>query len=205
MFERFCEVTDLHWPPGLLVSLKFNFRGIAVMKWSGEKNSVVTGLAVMCLVATTFFSATLSASEFPVADKVVIEKEKRKLHLMSDGSAFRTFDIALGGAPSGDKEKEGDFKTPEGSYELDVRNPNSDYFLSIHVSYPNNADRQEASQKGVDPGGQIMIHGQPNTPTYSAGYYKSADWTNGCIAVSNSDMIDIWLMTPNSVAIEILP
>jgi murein L,D-transpeptidase YafK len=100
---------------------------------------------------------------------------------------------------------EGDFKTPEGSYELDMRNPNSDYFLSIHVSYPNNKDRQEARQKGVDPGGQIMIHGQPNAPTYSAGYYKSTDWTNGCIAVSNSDMIDIWLMTPNSVAIEILP
>jgi murein L,D-transpeptidase YafK len=195
----------LHWSPGLLVSFKSNFRGIAVMKWSGEKNGVVTNLVVMCLVATTFFSAPLSASEFPVADKVVIEKEKRKLHLISDGSTFRTFDIALGGAPLGDKEIEGDFKTPEGSYELDMRNPNSDYFLSIHVSYPNNADRQEARKKGVDPGGQIMIHGQPNTPTYSAGYYKSADWTNGCIAVSNSDMIDIWLMTPNSVTIEILP
>jgi murein L,D-transpeptidase YafK len=175
------------------------------MKWSGAKNGVVTDLLVMFLVATTFFSASLSAAEFPVADKVVIEKEKRKLHLMSDGSAFRTFDIALGGAPLGDKEREGDFKTPEGSYELDMRNPNSDYFLSIHVSYPNNEDRQEARQKGVDPGGQIMIHGQPNTPTYSAGYYKSMDWTNGCIAVSNSDMIDIWLMTPNSIAIEILP
>ena len=175
------------------------------MKWSGAKYGVVTGLVVILLVGTTFFSASLSASEFPVADKVIIEKEKRKLHLVRDGNAFRTFDIALGGAPLGDKEKEGDFKTPEGSYELDLRNPNSDYFLSIHVSYPNNRDRQEARQKGVDPGGQIMIHGQPNTPTYSAGYYKSADWTNGCIAVSNSDMIDIWLMTPNSVTIEILP
>jgi murein L,D-transpeptidase YafK len=66
-------------------------------------------------------------------------------------------------------------------------------------------DRREAKLKGVNPGGQIMIHGQPNTPTYSAAYYRQADWTNGCIAVSNSDMIDIWLMTPDRVPIEILP
>ncbi len=175
------------------------------MKQSYAEKRVATALLPVILAAVAFFSSSLSASEFPVADKVVIEKEKRKLHLMIGGNTFRTFDIALGSAPIGDKEREGDFKTPEGTYELDMRNPNSDYFLSIHVSYPNTADRREARQKGVDPGGQIMIHGQPNTPTYSAGYYKSADWTNGCIAVSNSDMIDIWLMTPNSVAIEILP
>jgi murein L,D-transpeptidase YafK len=88
---------------------------------------------------------------------------------------------------------------------LDGRNPDSDFFLSIHISYPNAADRAEANKKGVDPGGQIMIHGQPNVPMYSAAYYAREDWTNGCIAVSNSDMIDIWLMTPNSVPIEILP
>jgi murein L,D-transpeptidase YafK len=88
---------------------------------------------------------------------------------------------------------------------LDARNPDSDYFLSIHVSYPNTSDRVEARQKGVDPGGAIMIHGQPNLPTYSAAYYSREDWTNGCIAVSNSDMIDIWLMTPDRVPIEIVP
>lgn len=145
------------------------------------------------------------AGDFPVAEKVIVEKENRKLHLIKDGEPFRTFDIALGIAPVGDKEKEGDFKTPEGSYMLDARNPDSDYFLSIHVSYPNAEDRREAREKGVNPGGQIMIHGQPNVPTYSAAFYKTADWTNGCIAVSNSDMIDIWLMTPNNIPIEILP
>ncbi len=157
------------------------------------------------LVAASTVAPPVLAGDFPLADKVLIEKEKRKLHLMREGKPFRTFDIALGGMPVGDKNEEGDFKTPEGAYLLDGRNPNSDYCLSIHVSYPNNTDRVAARKKGVNPGGQIMIHGQPNTPTYSAGYYKSADWTNGCIAVSNSDMIDIWLMTPNSVAIEILP
>lgn len=145
------------------------------------------------------------SGDFPMADRVIVEKSKRKLHLVRDGETFRTFDIALGVAPNGDKEQEGDQKTPEGTYALDVRNSDSDFFLSIHISYPNSADRRVARAKGLDPGGQIMIHGQPNEPTYSAGYYAREDWTNGCIAVSNSDMIDIWLMTPNSVAIEILP
>jgi murein L,D-transpeptidase YafK len=86
-----------------------------------------------------------------------------------------------------------------------MRNDRSDYFLSIRISYPNERDRLEAARQGVPPGGQIMIHGQPNTPTYSAAYYRQTDWTNGCIAVSNSDMIDIWLMTPERVPIEILP
>ena len=93
----------------------------------------------------------------------------------------------------------------EGAYLLDARNPDSDFFLSIHISYPNSTDRAEARRKGYDPGGAIMIHGQPNNPTYSAAYYQKEDWTNGCIAVSNSDMIDIWLMTPNSIPIEIRP
>jgi murein L,D-transpeptidase YafK len=145
------------------------------------------------------------ASDFPVADKILVEKENRKLYLLSNGVPFRAFDIALGVMPDGDKEEEGDQKTPEGQYMLDGRNPDSDYFLSIHISYPNSGDKTAARKKGVSPGGQIMIHGQPNAPTYSAAYYAREDWTNGCIAVSNSDMIDIWLMTPNSVPIEILP
>ena len=88
---------------------------------------------------------------------------------------------------------------------LDLRNPNSDYFLSIHVSYPRAVDRQEAKLSGVSPGGAIMIHGQPNDPSRSETYYKTQDWTNGCIAVSNSDMIDIWLMTGDNTPIEIRP
>lgn len=145
------------------------------------------------------------ASEFPVADLVVVEKGKRKLHLVKDGVPFRSFDIALGIRPVGDKKQEGDFRTPEGRYLLDSRNPHSEYFLSIHVSYPNQADRMEAQQSGVPPGGAIMIHGQPNEPTQSETYYRTQDWTNGCIAVSNSDMIDIWLMTGENTPIEIRP
>lgn len=162
---------------------------------------------MMVLMALAFAAPAGAprADGFLTADKVIVEKAARKLHLMRNGEAFRTFDIALGLAPVGDKEAEGDNRTPEGRYYLDLRNPHSDYFLSIRISYPNASDRVAAREKGSDPGGQIMIHGQPNTPTYSLAYYRRADWTNGCIAVSNSDMIDIWLMTPDNVPIEILP
>lgn len=163
-------------------------------------------VSTVCLfLGLLAFQGDSNAVDFPVADKVLVEKAERKLHLLRAGVAFRTFDIALGVAPVGDKLREGDQKTPEGLYMLDARNPDSDFFLSIHVSYPNASDRREARQKGVDPGGQIMIHGQPNVPTYSEAFYSRMDWTNGCIAVSNSDMIDIWLMTPDFIPIEIRP
>ena len=149
--------------------------------------------------------AAIQAGEFPTADKVVIEKSVRTLHLLRDGEVFRTFSISLGIMPVGDKQREGDFKTPEGNYILDRRNPSSDYFLSIRVSYPNSDDAHEAREQGVSPGGAIMIHGQPNEPKYSETYYRTQDWTNGCIAVSNSDMIDIWLMTDENTPIEIRP
>jgi murein L,D-transpeptidase YafK len=145
------------------------------------------------------------AGEFPAADLVIVEKAKRELHLMRGGEIFRTFRIALGIVPVGDKQEEGDFRTPEGRYRLDRRNADSEYFLSIRVSYPNSEDLRDAQARGVDPGGSIMIHGQPNVPTRSEAYYRSHDWTNGCVAVSNSDMIDIWLMTSENTPIEIRP
>jgi len=162
-------------------------------------------LGTVLMFLALLWHGGLQAGTFPVADRVVVDKSDRKIYLMQDGEAFRTFTIALGIRPNGDKEYEGDFRTPEGTYLLDVRNPNSEYFLSIHVSYPNGQDIRQARAKGLDPGGAIMIHGQPNEPTRSETYYQTQDWTNGCIAVSNSDMIDIWLMTANNTPIEIRP
>ncbi len=167
-------------------------------------------LCAMCVLVSVAsglpgVQGSARASDFPIADKVLVEKADRKLHLLKGGVAIRSFDIALGIRPVGDKEREGDFKTPEGNYLLDARNPDSEYFLAIHVSYPDSLDRAEARKNGVDPGGAIMIHGQPNDPTRSEAYYRTQDWTNGCIAVSNSDMIDIWLMTAENTPIEIRP
>lgn len=162
-------------------------------------------LLLLGAVVTTAMPGVSVTGEFPVADKVLIEKSERKLHLLKNGVSFRSFDIALGIRPVGDKMQEGDFMTPEGTYRLDSRNSQSDFFLAIHVSYPNQQDRRNAKRIGVNPGGAIMIHGQPNSPTKSEVYYRTQDWTNGCIAVSNSDMIDIWLMTTDDTLIEIRP
>jgi murein L,D-transpeptidase YafK len=139
------------------------------------------------------------------ADSVLVVKSERKLYLLKAGRVLREFDISLGLMPTGHKQREGDFRTPEGKYFLESRNPNSDYFLSIKVSYPNAEDRERARKMGVDPGGQIMIHGLPNVPRYAPERYRGWDWTDGCIAVSNSDMVDIWLMTKDSTPIEIRP
>jgi murein L,D-transpeptidase YafK len=139
------------------------------------------------------------------ADYVVVDKSDRKLILYKAGRILREFDVSLGQMPSGPKQREGDFRTPEGKYYLAGRNVNSDFFLSIHVSYPNDTDRARARAEGVDPGGQIMIHGLPNEPKYDLRHYQDTDWTDGCIAVSNSDMVDIWLMTRESTPIEIRP
>jgi len=170
-------------------------------------------LAVACLVAAAVmlspgeaaFGQATMIRHHEMADSVLVVKSERKLYLLKDGEVLREFDIALGLRPVGPKEREGDFRTPEGRYVLEARNPSSDYFLSIKVSYPNAEDRARARAKGVDPGGQIMIHGLPNNPRRDEKSYLGWDWTDGCIAVSNSDMIDIWLMTRVSTPIEIRP
>jgi murein L,D-transpeptidase YafK len=141
----------------------------------------------------------------PMADRVLVSKAERKLQLLRNGEVLRTYKIALGLRPEGHKEFEGDFRTPEGVYHLSRRNPNSEYFLSIQIDYPNDRDVARARRQGVRPGGAIMIHGQPNVPRKPRDYYSNVDWTEGCIAVSNSDMVEIWLMTPPDTPIEIRP
>jgi murein L,D-transpeptidase YafK len=141
----------------------------------------------------------------PMADRVRVNKAERTLQLLRNGEVLRTYKVALGLRPEGHKLFEGDFRTPEGVYHLSRRNPNSEYFLSIQIDYPNDRDVARARQHGVRPGGAIMIHGQPNVPRKPRDYYSNVDWTEGCIAVSNSDMVEIWLMTPPDTPIEIRP
>jgi len=140
-----------------------------------------------------------------VAERIVIEKRTRRLLLMNGSEVVAAYPVKLGLSPVGHKQYEGDFRTPEGSYLLSRRNPRSEFFLSLEVSYPNEADRARAKAQGLPPGGLIMIHGQPNVRTRPPEYYAKNDWTNGCIAVSNSDMIDIWQRTRVGMPIEIRP
>jgi murein L,D-transpeptidase YafK len=143
--------------------------------------------------------------ELPVADRVLVKKSERRLYLMRGGDVLRAYRVALGLNPGGRKERAGDFRTPEGSYKLTRRNTRSDFFLSIQVSYPNDQDAQNARRNGWQTGGSIMIHGLPNDPRHTPDYYASQDWTDGCIAVTNADMVEIWMMTSENVPIEIQP
>ena len=159
----------------------------------------------LCVASSLLFVSLAAASTVDQVDRVVVDKSERKLYLIKGDSVLRTMNVALGLVPEGDKSYEGDFRTPEGRYRLEDRNPDSDFFLSIRISYPNRDDRREAKSRGLDPGGMIMIHGQPNEPRHGPEYYQTRDWTDGCIAVSDSDMVDIWLMTSRNTPIEIRP
>lgn len=129
------------------------------------------------------------------------------MDLLIDDQPIRSYRISLGENPVGHKQQEGDERTPEGDYLLDWRNPNSSFYKSIHVSYPNAQDRARAKQRGVDPGGMIMIHGRPNwlTSAVVAREYDGADWTDGCIAVTNEEMEEIWQLVADGTPIRILP
>jgi murein L,D-transpeptidase YafK len=134
-----------------------------------------------------------------------VVKSERRLYLLRDGQPFKSYRVALGLNPIGHKEREGDFRTPEGRYSLDLRNAASEFFLSIHLSYPNDHDLQHARHNRWRPGGSIMIHGLPNLPKHAPDYYRRADWTDGCIALSNDDMLEVWLLTRPNIPIEIRP
>ena len=139
------------------------------------------------------------------ADFVVVQKSLRQLTLMRGGQPIRTYKVALGFQPKGDKIQEGDGRTPEGLYRLDRRNENSRFYRSIRVSYPDTQDRIEALQAGFKPGGQIMVHGLPNGRNASDVNHPNADWTEGCIAVTNAEIDEIWDLVGDNTQILILP
>jgi murein L,D-transpeptidase YafK len=139
------------------------------------------------------------------AERIVIEKSRRKLTLVRADHVVREFDIALGGNPVGPKQKSGDSRTPEGEYVVDFKNLYSNYYLSVRLSYPNAKDVERAHKLGLDPGGNIMIHGMPNGIAWPYPGYVGHDWTDGCIAVSNSAMQEIWLAVRENTPVEILP
>ena len=136
---------------------------------------------------------------------MVVVKHERRLYLYQGDRVVAQYPVKLGLNPYGHKKQEGDFRTPEGKYQLTRRNRQSEFFLSIQVSYPNREDAAWAKENGWSPGGLIMIHGQPNVPKRAPAFYASSDWTDGCIALSNADMVDVWLRTASGLPIEIRP
>ncbi len=139
-------------------------------------------------------------------DYVVVKKKLRQLILYAGPELVKSYTISLGKQPEGQKIKEGDSRTPEGIYTLDWRNPNSKFYRSIHVSYPNNSQARTAKEAGIDPGGAIMIHGQPNDWTERIKLtFANKDWTEGCIALENQDMLEVWDLVKDGTPIEIKP
>jgi len=151
-------------------------------------------------------SATPSwASNAPEVDRVIVSKSDRQLYLMQGRTVVRAYPVSLGKNPVGHKLHQGDQRTPEGRYYLDWRNRESRYHLALHISYPNPKDRQRAAQQGVQPGGSIMLHGLPKKYADGARVLLDLDWTDGCIAVSNQAIEEIWQMVADNTIIEIFP
>ncbi|HSW64850.1 MAG TPA: L,D-transpeptidase family protein [Dissulfurispiraceae bacterium] len=139
------------------------------------------------------------------ADSIVVIKSKRVMMLMQNGEILKSYRIALGGNPSGHKVKAGDKKTPEGLYTIDSRNPNSAFHLSLRISYPSRDDLQRAEELGVSPGGSIMIHGLKPQFARLGKLHREKDWTEGCIAVTDKEIQEIWRLVPDGTPIVIKP
>ena len=140
-----------------------------------------------------------------LADRVVVVKHERALTLLNHGQLIKTYKVALGGNPRGAKTQRGDHKTPEGVYVLDRRNEHSQFYRSIHISYPNTDDRARARKLGVSPAGDVMLHGLSNGYGWIGSGHRERDWTDGCIAVTNEEIDEIWRTVPDGTPIEIRP
>jgi murein L,D-transpeptidase YafK len=151
----------------------------------------------MRIVKTAFFLFTsglflIAQNTHIEVDRVVVYKQQRKLVLLSRGKEVRSYRIALGSQPVGPKTRQGDHRTPEGAYVLDGRNPNSHFYKAFHISYPSSKDVAAAKKLGVSPGGDIMLHGLPKGYAWVGKAHTLHDWTDGCIAVSNEEMDELW-------------
>lgn len=145
------------------------------------------------------------ASNAPEVDRVIVSKSDRQLYLMQGRTIVRSYPVSLGKNPTGHKLRAGDKRTPEGRYYLDWRNQQSRYHLSLHISYPSPHDKQRAADKGLHPGGDIMLHGLPKKYADGQKVLLDLDWTDGCIAVSNDAIEEIWQLVADNTVIDIFP
>ncbi len=160
---------------------------------------ILSGIIAGALLA---FAASASAEEGRI-DLIVVEKSQRRMDLLSGGHVVHSYTVALGSVPQGDKQQEGDGRTPEGKYIIDGRNSHSSFHLSLKISYPDVADRAAASERNVPPGGGVFIHGAPNW--WPLPGQPPGDWTRGCIAVTKAEIEEIWRLVPDGTPIEIRP
>lgn len=173
---------------------------------SASRSARAIGLAALVfpalLVSIGVFGVDSASAE---VDAIRVEKSLRRLSLLDDGAVLRSYAIALGANPIGHKQEEGDARTPEGLYVIDYRNAESRFHRSLRISYPNDADRRAAAARGRPPGGDIVIHGLPDEWSWLGAFHQAVDWTDGCIAVTNEEMDELWSWVEEGTPIEILP
>jgi murein L,D-transpeptidase YafK len=157
------------------------------------------------IVAVLLFAVASPLTAGRKTDRIIVHKHARTLALMHAGRVIKTYKIALGSEPVGPKARQGDHRTPEGTYVIDNRNANSKFHRSLHISYPNAADRERARKLGISPGGDIFIHGLPNGYGFVGAAHRARDWTDGCIAVTDQEIEEIWRAVDNGTPVEILP
>jgi murein L,D-transpeptidase YafK len=171
--------------------------GIVSMRWL---------LALFCLSFVTVSQASaVETLDGKVIEKILILKSSHQLQLINDGKPLKTYRISLGKRPKGAKLMEGDKRTPEGFYWVDWRKVSDRFNLAMHISYPNISDSARARREGVEPGGMIMIHGTPDSEDTPEDLFHTLDWTDGCIAMRNMDMREVWNLVPDGTMIEIRP
>jgi murein L,D-transpeptidase YafK len=174
---------------------------------SGSKLSGVFYLASLALILCGYSSTRMkeAPSSAQNADRIVIVKSSHTMTLMDNGRILKVYKVALGRGGAGPKLRTGDSKTPEGDYIIDQKNARSRFHLALHISYPNDADKERARKAGLNPGGDIEIHGLPNGLRWFGPIQHHVDWTEGCIAVSNSEINEIWPLVPVGTPVEIKP
>lgn len=149
--------------------------------------------------------ASQRTSASKTVDKILVIKSARRLELISDGKVIRSYRISLGKQPKGPKLQEGDKRTPEGLYWVDWRKRSDKFNLAMHINYPNITDAAKARREGVNPGSMIMIHGTPDSEDNPEELFHTLDWTDGCIAMKNYEMREVWNLTKDGTMVEIRP
>ena len=167
------------------------------------KNIILLGLVLLISACAVDDGGTLVAPR--QADFVLVDKSQSRMYLFQRSQMLRSYDVAFGRNPVGHKMQEGDHRTPEGRYMLTYKNLQSSFYKSIRIDYPNERDKTNAAARGVSPGGDIVIHGMPNEVGDYRGPIKPKNWTQGCIAVRNYEMDEIWNLVPSNTPIEIRP
>jgi murein L,D-transpeptidase YafK len=173
---------------------------------SQKKNRIIrlSGIVLMAGMSVVVASRLAAQTETNV-DRIVVEKSKRTLELMDGARILKSYKVALGGQPIGPKDRQGDHKTPEGIYSVDAKNPKSQFYKALHISYPNQADRTNARKLGVSPGGDVEIHGLGSKWGWLGAKHRLTDWTDGCIALTNEEIDEIYPLVKVGTPIEIRP